>query len=32
MSAINHMCIGAVARASVDLDYECHVAHDVCAT
>ena len=26
------MCIDAVTRAAVDFGYECHVAHDACAT
>ena len=30
--AMSHMCIDAVTRAAVDLGYECHVAHDACAT
>jgi nicotinamidase-related amidase len=32
VGAMSHMCIDAVTRAAVDLDYECHVAHDACAT
>ena len=32
VGAMNHMCIDAVTRAAVDLDYECHVTHDACAT
>jgi len=30
--AMSHMCIDALTRAAVDLGYECHVAHDACAT
>lgn len=32
VGAMSHMCIDAVTRAAVDFDYECHVAHDACAT
>ncbi len=32
VGAMSHMCIDAVTRAAVDLGYECHVAHDACAT
>ncbi|HDM8225910.1 TPA: cysteine hydrolase [Vibrio campbellii] len=32
VGAMSHMCIDAVSRAAVDLGYECHVAHDGCAT
>lgn len=30
--AMSHMCIDAAVRAAHDLDYECIVAHDACAT
>lgn len=30
--AMSHMCIDAITRAATDLGYECHVAHDACAT
>lgn len=32
VGAMSHMCIDAVTRAAVDFGYECHVAHDACAT
>lgn len=32
VGAMSHMCIDAGARAAVDFGYECHVAHDACAT
>jgi nicotinamidase-related amidase len=32
IGAMSHMCIDAVTRAAVDFGYECHVAHDACAT
>ncbi|WDE14491.1 cysteine hydrolase [Thalassomonas haliotis] len=32
VGAMSHMCIDAVTRAAVDLGYECHVAHDACAS
>ncbi|MFT5708093.1 MAG: nicotinamidase-related amidase [Oceanospirillaceae bacterium] len=32
IGAMSHMCIDAAARAATDLGYECHVAHDACAT
>lgn len=32
VGAMSHMCIDAATRAAVDLGYECHVAHDACAT
>lgn len=32
VGAMSHMCIDAVARAGVDFGFECHVAHDACAT
>ena len=32
VGAMSHMCIDAVTRAGVDFGYECHVAHDACAT
>ena len=30
--AMSHMCIDAAVRAAHDLDYDCIVAHDACAT
>lgn len=30
--AMSHMCIDAAVRAAHDLNYECTVAHDACAT
>ena len=30
--AMSHMCIDAATRAANDLGYQCHVAHDACAT
>lgn len=32
VGAMSHMCIDAATRAAVDLGYECHLAHDSCAT
>ncbi|MBE8168646.1 MAG: cysteine hydrolase [Shewanella sp.] len=32
VGAMSHMCIDAVVRAAVDYGFECHVAHDACAT
>ncbi|PMN93397.1 cysteine hydrolase family protein [Enterovibrio norvegicus] len=32
VGAMSHMCVDAVTRAAVDFNYECHVAHDACAT
>jgi nicotinamidase-related amidase len=32
VGAMSHMCIDAVSRAATDFGYECHVAHDACAT
>lgn len=32
VGAMSHMCIDAVVRAAADLGYECHLAHDACAT
>lgn len=32
VGAMSHMCIDAATRAAVDFGYECHVAHDACAT
>lgn len=32
VGAMSHVCIDAVTRAAVDFGYECHVAHDACAT
>lgn len=32
VGAMSHMCIDAVTRAAVDFGYECHIAHDACAT
>lgn len=32
VGAMSHMCIDAVTRAAVDFGYDCHVAHDACAT
>ncbi|WDD98336.1 cysteine hydrolase family protein [Thalassomonas actiniarum] len=32
VGAMSHMCIDAVTRAAVDFGYECHVAHNACAT
>lgn len=32
VGAMSHICIDAVTRAAVDFGYECHVAHDACAT
>ena len=32
VGAMSHMCIDAVTRSAVDFGYECHVAHDACAT
>lgn len=32
VGAMSHMCIDAVTRAATDLNYQCHVAHDACAT
>ena len=32
VGAMSHMCIDAATRAANDLGYECHVAHDACAT
>lgn len=30
--AMSHMCVDAGVRAAVDFGFECHVAHDACAT
>ena len=32
VGAMSHMCIDAATRAAADLGYECHLAHDACAT
>ena len=32
VGAMSHMCIDAVTRAAVDFGFDCHVAHDACAT
>ena len=32
VGAMSHMCVDAGVRAAVDLGFECHVAHDACAT
>lgn len=32
VGAMSHMCIDAATRAAVDFGYDCHVAHDACAT
>ncbi|NQZ07007.1 MAG: cysteine hydrolase [Algicola sp.] len=32
VGAMSHMCIDAVTRAATDLGFQCHVAHDACAT
>ena len=32
IGAMSHMCIDAATRAAADLGYQCHVAHDACAT
>lgn len=32
IGAMSHMCIDAATRAAADLGYQCHVAHNACAT